>query len=160
MWTVCLIKRSPNNYHLGYFQRNSCLFSFAVFIELICWLTVSKYLNMHVAYYFVTETEISSGSPAAKYYFLKERTEKTEGRRWSVKYSVNEAQNGEVPGGPVVKAPCSQCRRPKAMAPHSSTLAWKIPWMEEPGRPQSMGLQRVGHNERLHFTTLLGWELP
>ena len=32
----------------------------------------------------------------------------------------------------------------KAMAPHSSTLAWKIPWMEEPGRLQSMGLQRVG----------------
>ena len=34
----------------------------------------------------------------------------------------------------------------KAMAPHSSTLAWKIPWMEEPGRLQSMGLQRVGHD--------------
>ena len=33
----------------------------------------------------------------------------------------------------------------KAMAPHSSTLAWKIPWMEEPGRLQSMGSQRVGH---------------
>ena len=32
------------------------------------------------------------------------------------------------------------------MATHSSTLAWKIPWMEEPGRLQSMGLQRVGHN--------------
>ena len=32
------------------------------------------------------------------------------------------------------------------MAPHSSTLAWKIPWIEEPGRPQSMGSQRVGHN--------------
>ena len=31
----------------------------------------------------------------------------------------------------------------KAMAPHSSTLAWKIPWMEEPGRLQSMGSQRV-----------------
>ena len=31
------------------------------------------------------------------------------------------------------------------MAPHSSTLAWKIPWTEEPGRLQSMGLQRVGH---------------
>ena len=29
------------------------------------------------------------------------------------------------------------------MAPHSSTLAWKIPWMEEPGRLQSMGLLRV-----------------
>ena len=39
----------------------------------------------------------------------------------------------------------------KAMAPHSSTLAWKIPWMEEPGRLQSMGLLRVGHTERLHF---------
>ena len=32
---------------------------------------------------------------------------------------------------------------PKAMAPHSSTLAWKIPWTEEPGRLQSMGLLRV-----------------
>ena len=34
----------------------------------------------------------------------------------------------------------------KAMAPQSSTLAWKIPWTEEPGRLQSMGLRRVGHN--------------
>ena len=34
----------------------------------------------------------------------------------------------------------------KEMAPHSSTLAWKIPWMEEPGRLQSMGSQRVGHD--------------
>ena len=32
------------------------------------------------------------------------------------------------------------------MAPHSSTLAWKIPWTEEPGRLQSMGSQRVGHD--------------
>ena len=34
----------------------------------------------------------------------------------------------------------------KAMAPHSSTLAWKIPWMEEPDRLQSMGSHRVGHD--------------
>ena len=34
----------------------------------------------------------------------------------------------------------------KAMAPHSSSLAWKIPWMEEPGRLQSMGSLRVGHD--------------
>ena len=34
----------------------------------------------------------------------------------------------------------------KAMAAHSSTLAWKIPWMEEPGRLQSMGSLRVGHD--------------
>ena len=34
----------------------------------------------------------------------------------------------------------------KAMAPHSSTHAWKIPWMEEPGRLQAMGSLRVGHD--------------
>ena len=34
----------------------------------------------------------------------------------------------------------------KAMAPHSSTLAWKIPWAEEPGRLQSRGSLRVGHD--------------
>ena len=34
----------------------------------------------------------------------------------------------------------------KAMAPHSSTLAWKIPWTEESGRLQSMGRLRVGHD--------------
>ena len=61
------------------------------------------------------------------------------------------------------------------MATHSSTLAWKIPWMEEPGRLQSMGLLRVG--QRLsdfififHFHTLekemathssvLAWRIP
>ena len=42
-------------------------------------------------------------------------------------------------------------RAEKAMAPHSSTLAWKIPWMEEPGGPQSMGSLRVGHDWWLHF---------
>jgi len=39
----------------------------------------------------------------------------------------------------------------KAMAPHLSTFAWKIPWMEEPGRLQSMGSLRVDSTERLHF---------
>ena len=34
----------------------------------------------------------------------------------------------------------------KEMAIHSSTIAWTIPWTEEPGRLQSMGSQRVGHN--------------
>ena len=37
-------------------------------------------------------------------------------------------------------------RLEKEMATHSSTLAWKIPWTEEPGRLQSMGSQRVGHD--------------
>ena len=37
-------------------------------------------------------------------------------------------------------------REEKAIAPHSSTLAWKIPWTEEPFRLQSMGSLRVGHD--------------
>ena len=44
----------------------------------------------------------------------------------------------------IVVCICSE----KAMAPHSSTLAWKIPWMEEPGGLQSMGSLRVGHDWR------------
>ena len=36
--------------------------------------------------------------------------------------------------------------RERAMAPHSSTLAWRIPWTEEPGGLQSMGSIRVGHD--------------
>ena len=38
------------------------------------------------------------------------------------------------------------------MAPHSSTLAWKIPWTEEPGRLRSMGSLRVGHDSDFTFT--------
>ena len=41
----------------------------------------------------------------------------------------------------------------KEMAPHSSTLAWKIPWTEEPGRLQSMGLLRVGRHT-ISFTPI------
>ena len=60
----------------------------------------------------------------------------------------------------------------KAVAPHSSTLAWKIPWTEEPGRLQSMGSQRLGLTERLHFhfhalekelathSSVLAWRIP
>ena len=50
----------------------------------------------------------------------------------------------------------------KEMATHSSTLAWKIPWMEERGRLQSMGSQRVGHDgvtslSTCHKTEVLGY---
>ena len=45
------------------------------------------------------------------------------------------------------------------MATHSSTLAWKIPWTEEPGRLQSMGSRRVGHNwaTSLSLFTFMHW---
>ena len=39
----------------------------------------------------------------------------------------------------------------KAMAPHSSTLAWEIPWTKEPGTLQSMGREESDMTERLHF---------
>ena len=47
----------------------------------------------------------------------------------------------------------------KAMAPHSSTLAWKIPWIEEPGGLQSMGSQRVGYDwaTSLSLFTFMHW---
>ena len=60
------------------------------------------------------------------------------------------------------------------MAPHSSTLAWKIPWMEEPGRLQSMGSLRVDRLSVFTFTfhfhalekemathsSVLAWRIP
>ena len=61
------------------------------------------------------------------------------------------------------------------MAPHSNTLAWKIPWMEEPGRLQSMGSLRVGHDlsdftftfhfpalekEMATHSSVLAWRIP
>ena len=61
------------------------------------------------------------------------------------------------------------------MAPHSSTLAWKIPWMEEPGRLQAMGSQRVEHDwatwlslftfmhwrkEMATHSSVLAWRIP
>ena len=65
----------------------------------------------------------------------------------------------------------------KAMAPHSSTLAWKIPWTEEPSRLQSMGSLRVRHNwvtslslftfhfhalekEMATHSSVLAWRIP
>ena len=55
----------------------------------------------------------------------------------------NEGDLGSIPG--------SDDSLEKEMATHSSTLAWKIRWTEEPGRLQSMGSQRVRATERLHF---------
>ena len=48
--------------------------------------------------------------------------------------------------GPFLNLRCITLLMEKAMAPHSSTLAWKISWTEEPGRLQSMRSLRVGHD--------------
>ena len=51
------------------------------------------------------------------------------------------------------------CNPEKAMAPHSSTLAWKIPWTEEPGGLQSVGSRRIGHDWVTSFSlfTFMHW---
>ena len=51
-----------------------------------------------------------------------------------------------APGSCLVNTDTVDLEMEKAMAPHSSTLVWKIPWMEEPGRLQSMGLLGVGYD--------------
>ena len=57
------------------------------------------------------------------------------------------------------RQPCSGGHQPvlleKAMAPHSSTLAWKISWTEEPGGPQSMGSLRVGQDSATSLSLFL-----
>ena len=54
---------------------------------------------------------------------------------------------------------CCSVPPEKAMALHSNTLAWKIPWIEEPGRLQSMGSRRLGHDwvTSLSLFTFMHW---
>ena len=68
----------------------------------------------------------------------------------------------------------SKCFTEKALAPHSNTLVWKLPWMEEPGRRQFMGSRRVRHDWVTSFTfhfhalekemathsNVLAWRIP
>ena len=60
---------------------------------------------------------------------------------WSLTYRLERP----VPGLLLLAVPCTELAE-KAMATHSSTLAWRIPGMEEPGGPQSMGSLRVAHD--------------
>ena len=68
----------------------------------------------------------------------------------SKEFACNARDPGSIPG--LGRSPGEGNSYPlqhslvKAMAPHSSTLAWKIPWMKEPGRLQSMGSLRVGYD--------------
>ena len=81
------------------------------------------------------------------------------GKEWEMSYTIkkaiflfsNEKDNGILRINSNLKE--------KAMAPHSSTLAWKIPWMEEPSRLQSMGSLRVRHDwtTSLSLSTFMHW---
>ena len=101
---------------------------------------------------------------------------------WSVRLKLAECRGGWVPLGEnsirpspestaisqsIINIPTtlfgiltgSKCISEKAMAPHSSTLAWKIPWTEEPGGLQSIGSRRVGHDwaTSLSLFTFMHW---
>ena len=97
-------------------------------------------------------------------------------RSWSSpftpKFSLGHSLSQQQPALPL--QPPQDLFSEKAMAPHSSTLAWKIPWTEEPGRLQSMGSRRVGHDFTFTFTfhfhaleeemathsSVLAWRIP
>ena len=67
----------------------------------------------------------------------------------SIAYDVDSGLEGKAStcnAGDLGSTPGSEDPLEKEMVTHSSILAWKIPWMEEPGRLQSMGPQRVGHD--------------
>ena len=68
------------------------------------------------------------------------------GAWWAAVYGVAQSQTQ------LKRFSRSSSRMEKGMATHSSTLAWKIPWTEEPGRLQSMGSRRVGHDFTFTFT--------
>ena len=73
--------------------------------------------------------------------------------------NVNKQLNNELSKNKAWKNIFINLELTKAMAPHFSTLAWRIPWMEEPGRLQSMGSLRVGHNwaTLLSLFTFMHW---
>ena len=87
--------------------------------------------------------------------FIYNQTKHPYGTRWTLIlfYSIFSSFNGDWFFNHSESGP------EKAMAPHSSILAWKIPWTEEPGRLQSLGSIRVGHDwaTSLSLFTFMHW---
>ena len=77
------------------------------------------------------------------------------GAWWAAVYGVTQSQTWLKR----LSSSSSKWSMENTMATHSSTLAWEIPWMEEPGRLQSMGLLRVGHDwvTSLSLFTFMHW---
>ena len=75
---------------------------------------------------------------------------------WTCSAKSNSSTSGERK---IVKLTCTSLIVEKEMAAHSSVLAWRIPWTEEPGRLQSMGSLRVGHDwaTSLSLFTFMYW---
>ena len=80
-------------------------------------------------------------------------------KSWPHLVKNEESSRVAQPLGATTRSPRASSLDKKAMAPHSSTLAWRIPWTEEPGRLQSMGSLRVGHDRAtsLSLFTFMHW---
>ena len=86
---------------------------------------------------------------------IKWNTEQNSSTKQQEKYKQTSTEEmGEIQNRTELKG-----NSEKAMAPHSSTLVWKIPWTEEPGRLQSLRSLRVGHNRATSFSlsTFMHW---
>ena len=78
--------------------------------------------------------------------------------QWWIQESTYGIKVHETKWAPTIVGTCTG-ELEKAMAPDSSTLAWKIPWTEDPGRLQSMGSLRIGHDwaTSLSLFTFMHW---
>ena len=76
----------------------------------------------------------------------KENSAVATGLERSVFIPISKKGNAQECSNYCTIAPISHTSMEKSMSLHSSTLAWKVPWMEEPGGLQSMGSRRVGHD--------------
>ena len=83
-------------------------------------------------------TLMAESKEEVKSLLMKEESEKV-----GLKFNIQKTKI--IASGPIISWQIDG-KLEKAMVTQSSTLAWKIPWTEEPGRLQSMGLQRVGHD--------------
>ena len=99
-----------------------------------------------------THTTKRDSIPSLPYRFEKEQSVWISSVQFSCSVVSNSLQPHELQQA---RPPCPE----KAMALHSSTFAWKIPWTEEPGRLQSMGSLRVRHNwaTSLSLFTFMHW---
>ena len=131
-----------------------------------------------MSWHFTSSSQNIGASNILIYYILNHKKDNANNNAWLSHYiflfsssDLWGLESAVIPMWTNVQRPqnCSQiflyiitfksCIWDKAMAPHSSTLAWKIPWTEEHGRLQSMGLLRVRHNWATSFSlfTFMHW---
>ena len=95
---------------------------------------------------FCLATQYLQGKGRKYYFFKRKKKKKSEGLKSGSPHRARCCPVTHTPPHPVFLRTKQQAQPEKAMAPHSSTLAWKIPWTEGPGGLQSMESLGVGHD--------------